>query len=159
MNYELIAQDIGIETEEDLKNFLLQLYRLDIGVADRVNSRMLAFMLGEKLKGKLPVLEVPPAHAVAWTLADKACGSCPGSELAEPFEGMGQKLPLCLCETKIEKWEGCLKFRENLRAAGARVDAGDETLLAELVDLQQQIRVGVDEFERATDLLIAEVNR
>jgi hypothetical protein len=153
LDFGLVARDIGIETEEDLKNFLLQLYRLDVGVASRVNSRMLYFLLGEKVKGKLPVLEVPPDNEFAWAKADACCGACPGSEPHEPMHGV--RLPMCGNDNRIDRWESCMKYRENLRAADERVTAGDESLVREIEEARERRREQVTEFERATDRLIA----
>ena len=155
IDYALAMRDLGIETEEDQKNFLLQLYRLDATVNHHVNARVLYFLLGEKVKGKLPVLEVPPAQPLAWIWADGSCERCPGSEVVEHLPGV--RLPLCGNPSRIERWESCMKYRENLRAAAARIDADDPQVAAEAREAAEAACRSIDEFERAADRLIADV--
>ena len=146
VDYARVAEDLGISTEAQLQNFLLQLYRLDATVNHYVNARLLYFFFGARLKGKLPVLEVPPGREGPWRAADAFCEGCPGSGEHEPVPGV--VWPLCGSSTRIEKWESCMKYRENLREAEAagvpEPDTGGEA------------RSKIDEFERTLDTLLTE---
>lgn len=157
IDYGLVALDVGIGSDEELKNFLLQLYRLDLTVAHHVNARLLYFLLGEKVKGKLPVLEVPPESPLAWDHADGACERCPGSEMHEPLPG--HRLPLCQNPGRIDRWESCAKYRENLRKAESRMTTGDPTIIEEIRQAHKAQLDRIDAFERATDRMIQNLSR
>lgn len=147
-DFALAARDLGIGTEADWGRFLLMLYRLDVAVAAKVNDRILYFLLGEKLKGKLPVLETPPGNPTAWDAADDFCERCPGSELIETVPG--QPFPACGNPDRIERWESCPKYRENLRAA---------ELATPLTDARAAADEKITAFEAAVGRLIDDARR
>jgi hypothetical protein len=151
-DFALLARDMGIETDAQWGSLLLTLYRLDLTVADRVNRRLLYFLIGRELKGILPPFEAPPAEETAWRAADAHCEGCPGSELVETIPGV--PFPRCGNPDRIERWESCLKYRENLRSAPPAAAPP-----AEHVAGHAEVASDIEAFEASVDRLIAEARR
>lgn len=138
--------DLGILSDDDLKDALLALYRLDLGVAHRVDERLARALLAKLAGQPVPVTLVPPEEESRWLRAEIECEGCPGSEQALAFEG-GPVLARCLCETRLERWEGgCPRFRGNLLAAS---DATEPEVDAASISK-------VDAFEAEVDVLFAQ---
>lgn len=151
LNAPLLRLDLGLGTEEALKDALLALYRLDVAIAHRIDERFVRAILARLVGDPLPTVEVPPDAELAWFAGEAYCASCPGSEERPVYEG-GPVLPLCHARERIERWEGCQKFRENLRVAAAdAVLRHDESLAFAKANGM------VEEFEREADAKIAEM--
>jgi hypothetical protein len=132
--------DLGILSDGDLKDALLALYRLDLGVAHRVNERLARALVARLVGASVPVTLVPPEEESVWLRAEMACDECPGSQTAPVFGG-GPELPLCLSRSRLERWESCMQFRERL------AQPVDRTPAEPAVDLAPD----VDAFERSVD--------
>lgn len=129
--------DLGILSDDDLKSALLALYRLDVGVAHRVDERLARALVAQLTGAPLPVTRVPPEEESRWLAAEGRCEACPGSQTAPVFEG-GPTMPLCLAVSRLDRWETCMQFSEGLMTS----TLPDETPVSSSV---------VDDFEREVD--------
>jgi hypothetical protein len=112
VEWELVYQDLGILSEERLKDVLLMLLRTDTAVSYYVHRNMLRLLCQKFLGEEEIILDPPPSSRYAWLMADKACLSCPENELVEIFPGF--RVRKCGCEDRIDCWERCENYRTNL---------------------------------------------
>lgn len=146
--------DLGILSDDDLKDTLLALYRLDLGVAHRVDERLARALLAKLAGQPVPVTLVPPEEESRWLRAEIECDGCPGSEPTPAFEG-GPVLARCLCETRLERWEGgCPRFRGSLFATAELPNGPYRTLDGAIVDDASIAKV--ESFEAEVDAMIAD---
>lgn len=131
IDWDKVYADLGIN-ETNLPTLLVKLVSTNLDVAAAVQRAVLSFAFGKAADPThLSVLDSAPVDEMSWIFADHMCETCPGSQSFEFLPG--KSLPMCASTERLEKWNSCLKYRENL------IDAKAVLTDAERQDIYQKL--------------------
>jgi len=143
LNFDRIEEVLGVNTGENLGELLRYLYFTEPELNYRINVSILRVAI-QIANDKVHLPVVPPDyHESAWMAADNECERCPGSIVIEHFPGVFG--PQCLNHNRAEKYEDCLKYRENLEAHKVT----DEEIENATVLVSKQLQSLVEESRKA----------